>query len=550
MPPEVDVIVVGSGPSGAQAAQTLVERGCTVAMVDVGFQPSESDTRAPERAFVDLRRTDESQHRYFLGPKADGVPLDPLGAAPQVTPPRSHVLRIATDHRPIHSEAFAALESHALGGLGAAWGAVSFPYLDIELERSGLPLREMRTSYERVAQRIGISGASDELTAVRGPLSSLQPPLELDHNAAALLAAANRRRAQLQRQRLYVGRPLLAALSAAHDGRAPICGHDLEFWANHGGSVYRPELTVRSLERRENFHYHAGWRVESFQEPECGGVTVTAMSRDGAVRRQFRARGLVLAAGALGTTRIVLRSLGCVNRRVPLVCNAHLYVPCVHFRQLGRPHAARCHSLAQLTMIHDPTGDGAHLVQAQMYSYRSLLLFRLLKEAPLPQREALWIMQALAPSFVIWAIEHEDEPAASSFCRLRNDGVLEAVHPSNATVEKQRRHGEVALLRGMRQLGCWPIRRVHSGAGSSLHYGGQFPASETDEPLTTDAAGRLRGTRAVHVVDGAALRYLPAKGLTFTLMANADRIAGHVAASLRDVSTIHPPRGENTNLPR
>jgi hypothetical protein len=188
-------------------------------------------------------------------------------------------------------------------------------------------------------------------------------------------------------------------------------------------------------------------------------------------------------------------------------------------------------------MIHDPTGDRSHLVQAQMYSYRSLLLFRLLKEAPLPQREALWMMRALAPSFVIWAIEHEDEPSADSFCRLRPDGLLEAVHPSNPAVEKRRRAHEAVLMRGMRQLGCWPIRRVHSGPGSSLHYGGQFPASDADSPLTTDRTGRLRGTRAVHLVDGAALRYLPAKGLTFTLMANADRVALGIAAGLRDIQS-------------
>lgn len=538
---DADVIVIGSGPSGAQAAQTLVERGCAVALVDVGLAPETDAASMPDRAFVDLRRCDETQHAYFLGPDAGGVPLDPLGAAPQVTPPRRHVLQTASGHRAIEGGGFAALESHALGGLGAAWGAVSFPFLDLELARSGLPPPAMRASYERVAQRIGISGDRDALTRVRGPLEALQPPLEPDHNASALLAAAARHRASLERARLSVGRPLLAALSKPHAGRSAIAGNDTEFWANHGGSVYRPDLTVRELQRRPNFSYHGGWRVESFSENPPDGVSVAAVSADGAVRREFRGRRLVLAAGALGTTRLVLRSLGAANRPVPLVCNAHLYVPCVHLRQLGRPHAVRCHSLAQLTMIHDPTGDGAHLVQAQLYSYRSLLLFRLLKEAPLPRREALWIMRSLAPSFVIWAIEHEDEPSPRSFCQLRSDGVLEAVHPPNRAVEQRRRQGEAALMRGMRRLGCWPIRRVHSGPGSSLHYGGQFPSCAGDEPLTTDSAGRLRGTRAVHVVDGAALRYLPAKGLTFTLMANADRVARHVTDSLEEPNHVLPP---------
>lgn len=529
MLPDVDVIVVGSGPAGAQAAHTLVDAHASVLMLDVGFGPRENVTPIPERSFEELRRSDPEQHRYFLGSDFSGVPLQPLGAAPQVTPPRQHVLRMAAGYPPIATEAFAALESHALGGLGAAWGAVSFPYVDVELERSGLPVAAMRASYERVARRVGISGAVDDLVDVRGPLDALQPPLAADHNATALLAAYDRRRERLRRSRIYVGRPLLAALSRPQDGRAAHAGHDMDFWANHGGSVYRPELTVRELQRRPNFRYESGWRVESFEEAPTF-VRVNAVSADGALRRQFHAKQLVLAAGALGTARIALQSLGKAGERAPLVCNAHLYVPTVHLRQLGHPHAARCHSLAQLTMIHDPTGEASHLVQAQMYSYRSLLLFRLMKEAPLPGPEALRIMRALAPSFAIWAIEHEDEPSPESFCRLRHDGVLEAVHPPKAAVERRRRRDEASLMRAMRQLGCWPIRRVHSGAGSSLHYGGQFPYLEAESSLTTDRNGRLRGTRAVHIVDGAALRYLPAKGLTLTLMANANRVATGLAA--------------------
>lgn len=531
MSPDIDVIVVGSGPGGAQAAHALVDAGVSVVMLDVGLEPD--GATVPARDFAELRRGDGEQHRYFLGSDFGGVPLRPLGAAPQVTPPRRHVLATAQGHRSVISDGFAALESHALGGLGAAWGAVSFPYLDVELERSGLPIAALRASYERVAQRIGINGEQDDLRSVRGPLATLQPPLPADHNATALLQAYARHREALQRRRTYVGRPLLAALSVAHDGREPHGGHDLDFWANPGGSVYRPELTVRALQRRSNFTYLGGWRVESFNE-DPGGVTVLATAADGSARREFSARRLVLGAGALGTTRIVLAALGRTGVHVPLVCNAHLYVPTLHLRQVGRPHAPRCHSLAQLTMIHDPTGDGAHLVQAQMYSYRSLLLFRLVKEAPLARPESLWIMRALAPSFAVWAIEHEDEPSAASFCQLRGDGTLEAVHPENPAVERQRRHDESVLMQAMRRLGCWPIRRVHSGPGSSLHYGGQFPFSAAEQPLTTDETGRLRGTRHVHIVDGSALRYLPAKGLTLTIMANADRVASSVAASLRE----------------
>ena len=528
MSADADVIVVGSGPAGAQAAETLVEHGCRVLMLDTGTTAA-PDAAAPRGAFLDLRRHDRAQHRYFLGDDFSGVPLARLGAAPQVTPPRRHVLQLAAGYAGILADNFAALESHALGGLGAAWGAVSFPFTDGELRQAGFAPADLRPAYERVARRIGICGAHDDTAPWIGPLESLQPPLPLDHNASALLAAYTRQRAALHRRRVRVGRPMLAALSQPLDERPAHDLADMDFWGDSGGSVYRPELTVRRLQRRDTFRYAPGWFVARFCESSDGRVHVTARAVADGAERTFTARQVFLAAGALGTTRIVLESFRETAREVPLVCNAHLYVPCVHLRQLGRPHSERCHSLAQLSMLHDPTGDGSALVQAQMYSYRSLLLFRLLKESPLPARDSLWIMRALAPAFVIWALEEEDRPADGRFCRLAPcaDGgtVLEVVAPDSPDVEAQRRDSQGALLWATRRLGAWPIRRVHSGPGSSLHYGGQFPMSERDEPFTTDATGRLQGTRQVFIGDGSAFRYLPAKGLTFTLMANADRVA-------------------------
>jgi len=43
----------------------------------------------------------------------------------------------------------------------------------------------------------------------------------------------------------------------------------------------------------------------------------------------------------------------------------------------------------------------------------------------------------------------------------------------------------------------------------------------------------LRGTRCVHVADASPWRYLPAKGLTLTLMAGARRVGELVAEGVR-----------------
>lgn len=84
-------------------------------------------------------------------------------------------------------------------------------------------------------------------------------------------------------------------------------------------------------------------------------------------------------------------------------------------------------------------------------------------------------------------------------------------------------------MRNLRALGCIPIKRINPGDGSSIHYGGCFPMSATSKPLTTTPDGELRDAPGVYIVDGAALPHLPAKGLTLTIMANANRIGSQIA---------------------
>src|SRR5579862_5502207 len=222
-----DVIVVGSGVSAVHAAQTLVEAGATVTMLDVGEEDAVYKTLIPNASFVQVRRTDPAQHRYFLGDNLEGVPLGQLGAGPQLTPPRQFILRHTDTLAPTRSPEFAALESLALGGLGGAWGAVCFPFLDHELERCGLSPAEMTEHYSTVARRIGISGAEDDLESLRGKVEPLQPPLPLDTNAERVLTRYKRRRSAFHRDGFYVGRSLLAALSQPLNGRQPNPCYDM-----------------------------------------------------------------------------------------------------------------------------------------------------------------------------------------------------------------------------------------------------------------------------------------------------------------------------------
>jgi choline dehydrogenase-like flavoprotein len=61
--------------------------------------------------------------------------------------------------------------------------------------------------------------------------------------------------------------------------------------------------------------------------------------------------------------------------------------------------------------------------------------------------------------------------------------------------------------------------------GASVHYAGTIPMLSDGGDFTSDHRGRVRPFENLIVTDGSTFPALPAKNLTFTLMANATRIA-------------------------
>ena len=61
--------------------------------------------------------------------------------------------------------------------------------------------------------------------------------------------------------------------------------------------------------------------------------------------------------------------------------------------------------------------------------------------------------------------------------------------------------------------------------GASVHYAGMLPMSRTAGEHTVSETCESHAVKNLYLVDGATFPFLPAKNITFTLMANAVRVA-------------------------
>jgi hypothetical protein len=502
-------------------------------MLDYGNTDAHYAPLIPRQPFTELRHEDASQHRYFLGDRFEGIPFGPVRVGAQLTPPRMHILADAADRIPVDSPDFAVSISLARGGLGAGWSAGVFPFTDDELRETGLGTADFQPHYDAVAARIGVAGEPDDLLPFLPASPSLLPALDVDTGSEVLLARYATKRAALNADGFFLGRTRLAVCTTPYRDRGPEAYRDMAYWADLDRSIYRPQWTLEELRRAPNFTYLDRRFVETFVEDERG-VRVHTTHADTGAGETHTGDALVMAAGTIGSTRLVLRSLGRYDTPVPILCNPYSYVPTINLGALGRPVRDRRHSLAQLTAMIRVDGAHPRLLQAQVFSYRSLLTFKLMKESPLACPHSLAVLRLLMPYMTILGINHEDHPTPDKTCTLRRGTPdrLEVRYRPAAEETRTQRADERNVLRFFRRLGCLPLKTVRPGEGASLHYAGAFPIRPEGGDLTCDRAGRLRATRAVYLADGSVFPWIPPKGLTFNIMANADRVGTLLARRL------------------
>ncbi len=529
-----DYIVVGSGATGAIVANSLVEAGVNIAVLDVGVEDELYKEIIPNKDFISIRKEDENQQDYFLGKQFEGIPWETSKVGSQLTPPRNFLTQLTEKLIPFESDSFKPMESMAKGGLGGGWGLGCYEFSKPELDAIGLKESEMLPAYDAVANHIGVSGIKDDAAPYcLRDLKNVQPVSELEQNLSGVFTSYNKQKKNLNNKGIFVGRSALAVITKERDNRSAVQYKDMDFWSDTDKSSYRSWMTIDQLKGKSNFVYHKNCLVLKFKEHDLG-VDVIVKRTDTSEEQIFSCKKLILSPGVLGTARIVIRSFDYKKEQLPVICNPYCYIPCLQWRMLGKEIEQKKTSLGQLVMYLDEKNDNFDVGMAALFSYRSLLLFKLIKETPLNYADARIIMQYLQSSFTIAGIHHPEKGSASKFIRMEQNAntytgdILTGQYILSEQEIKTNESREKKIKSALNSLGCKPLKTIYTPHGGSIHYAGTLPFNDNGENFSIHSNGKLGGTKNVFVADGSGFKYLPAKGLTFTLMANAYNVAKNV----------------------
>lgn len=533
------IIVVGSGASGVHFALTALRKGHHVTLIDAG-QPRARSINPGDR-FGDLKEKLDDPVRYYLGESFEAVVYPgsrrEYYTKPYAFPPSKNDVFATPSDFEVAAKGFEPLFSFAQGGLAEAWTAGVYPFNDAELEQFPFTYSEIEPAYGEVAERIGICAEDDDLARFFPLHANAMEPLRLDENSQLLLESYHKHKKYFAQHRAYLGRSRVATLSRDKGDRkaCSYCGRCL--WGCPEESLYTPSATLRECMRYSNFRYVPQTFVSHFRFDASHKITgVVAKTRAEAAPREFVGDAYVLAAGALCSSKIFLDSIwrqtGEIVKLPGLMDNRQILVPFVNLKLVGKRYNPVNYQYHQLA-IGIETDEPAEYVHGQITTLKTALLHPIIYNVPVDLRASVAIFRNLRAALGVVNLNLHDWRRPENYLTIQPEHgehtrlVLQYTPPSN---EAQRIREMVGITKKVLwRLGCIvPPSMTHvRPMGSSVHYAGTLPMSTTRAPYTASKHCASHDFENLYLADGATFPFLPAKNLTFTLMANAVRVANH-----------------------
>ncbi|MGD0853362.1 MAG: 4Fe-4S ferredoxin [Acidimicrobiales bacterium] len=532
----VEVLIIGAGPAAAGAAMALSESpDVSVRVLDVGGRLEERNERARERMSqrppsewsaddVDLVGRVAEATEYQRLPEKRNFGSDfpfrdfgQLAGVRGIGDVNTHVI------------------SGAYGGFSNTWGAQTMVYSAASFGDWPISRADLEPDYRAILSKIPYSAEEDDLAEYHPLWAGADPLPPLNANSTRILECYRRHRTSVRRHGVIVGKARLALNGSA----CVSCG--LCMTGCPYSYVYSASQTFDRLIAAGRISYTGAREALSIGETAGRPFVVSRDTHSGALETIYADRILV-GCGAIGSTRLVASSLELWSQPLHLQESAQFLMPLASLRSTGDLTQDDSFTLNQFNILMPFDEAGRDLVQIHGYPYSKSMddalpavlrtsFGRVLGNALLKHVTVGlgYLPSWWSPGFdvTIEKPEAQDRPARVN--------IIAAARTDDVTKSKLRAIN-AKLLRVAPYLGVVPVVPMVSMSppGKSYHFGGSFPhAANPVSGRESDLAGRVEPWRNIHLIDAAVFPNVSATTFTLTIMANAHRIARHVAEDAR-----------------
>jgi len=525
-----EIIIIGGGASGVSAALGFVKNGIVPTIIDVGNRMPEG--HQAEGNLYDYRKENDL-FDLMIGPELKGLSniIDGTTLSPKLITPFNHyVISGADSLSPVRAENFCAVRSFASGGLAAAWGAGLYRYNRRELEHLPIGPDSLDPYYDLLSKEIGITGCNDDLAPFFGTDTTLMPKFRLSAKASHVYRNYEKKKGKLNRDGIYIGYPRLGVLTRNHKGRNKCDYSNFETWLPDIPWVYNPALTLDELIRKNKINYIDRILVDSWSRRN-GRIVIEGNHIDSRAPFSIEAETLVIAAGTINTAKLVLRSKQDTKTRLPILDNPLLQVPLIFPSFLGSPLDRSAFGMTNLNLIYS-SPDGGEILQGSIIELTSPPRSVFFENFPVSTGLNLRMIKLVSPAVMAMFLYYPSSDGDAGAVRLTSNHELEITQHDYRTDKKPLKK----ITRSLSAMGAWthPLLVKQSKPGYAIHYAGTLPMKEIPaSEYETAPDGELFREPGIYIADGSSFSGISSKNLSFTLMANAMRIADRISGKVK-----------------
>lgn len=517
-----EIIIIGGGASGISAALGFIRKGIVPTMIDVGKRGKRKHNA--EGNLYDFRKKNDL-FGLMIGDGSEGLSniLNGTTLPPKLTTPlNDYIISGSEKLSPIRSSNFSAIQSFASGGLAAAWGAGLYRYNNTDLADLPLQSKALDPFYDFLSNEIGISGDNDDLSQFFSKDNTLLSPFRLSAKADHLYKNYQKKAGKFNKKGIFIGYPRLGVLTKDHNGRKRCDYSNFETWLPDIPWVYNPAHTLERLISEGKIRYVPGIHIDSWSRKN-GKIIVKGKNTEDGSPFSSSADTILIAAGTINTTKLVLRSKRDTKSRLNILDNPLLQVPLILPKFLGSPVDKSAFGMTNLNLIYKYP-DRDKILQGSIIELTSPPRSVFFERFPVSAKINLKMIKMVSPSLLAMFLYYPSTENDAGKIKLTENNELE-IEQRDYKID---RDPVKKIVRSLFKMGVWthPLIIQQSKPGYAIHYAGTLPMRNiTNSEYETSPDGELHKEKGVYIIDGAPFSSISSKNLSFTIMANAMRVA-------------------------
>lgn len=519
-----EIIIVGTGPSALASMLEFSKHNIKPLVIDVGFK---SDEQIEQKENLYSLRENIQTTNFLLGRNLEYFSNENQNIPAKLKSPLFKFVTKNPNFFSINNSNI--ITSYAKGGLANAWGNGLMRLSKDEFSKLPISLDDLLPFYIDLEKEIGISGRNDDLVDFFGKSDILQQPLQRSKKVNTIFQKYQIKKEILNKRGIFLGTPRLGISNNNFGSREKFNYDNLEFWQPNHGSFYSPLMTFDRLLNSKKISYESNLFVDSWRKVTNGYEVITHDVTSKKVRK-FKTKKLLLGAGPLNTTRIVLKSNNDYLSKLSFADNPSIQVPIFFPKFIGDSIETDNFGLTQLNLFFKSKILNNNII-GSILELSSPLRSEFISNLPLGFRDNINFIKYILPSMMVCQYFLPSIKALNAEISLLENGDINIIKSVNF-ISKGLIKESIGVLKslGLVTLGSKSVITSNSGG---IHYGGTLPMKENPSSFyETTNMGELFESKGVFILDGSCFGEIPSTNYSLSVMANSMRISKNIALKI------------------